>query len=60
MTHLSHPSGGAPVPEISHRRRLLILGICCLSLFIVGVDNTIVNVALPTIARGLSLDPPVK
>jgi EmrB/QacA subfamily drug resistance transporter len=42
------------VPEISHRRRLLILGICCLSLFIVGVDNTIVNVALPTIARGLN------
>ena len=42
------------MPEISHRRRLLILGICCLSLFIVGVDNTIVNVALPTIARGLN------
>jgi EmrB/QacA subfamily drug resistance transporter len=42
------------VPEISHRRRLLILGICCLSLFIVGVDNTIVNVALPTIGRGLN------
>jgi EmrB/QacA subfamily drug resistance transporter len=42
------------VPEISHRRRLLILGICCLSLFIVGVDSTIVNVALPTIGRGLN------
>jgi EmrB/QacA subfamily drug resistance transporter len=42
------------VREVSHRRRRLILGICCLSLFIVGVDNTIVNVALPTIARGLN------
>jgi EmrB/QacA subfamily drug resistance transporter len=42
------------MPEISQRRRRLILGICCLSLFIVGVDNTIVNVALPTIARGLN------
>ncbi len=35
-------------------RHQLILATCCLSLFIVGLDNTIVNVALPTIARGLS------
>jgi EmrB/QacA subfamily drug resistance transporter len=41
------------VPELSRRRRLLILAICCLSLFIVGVDNTIVNVALPSIQREL-------
>src|SRR4051794_12281929 len=34
-------------------RRLLILGICCLSLLIVGLDNTIVNVALPAIGRDL-------
>jgi EmrB/QacA subfamily drug resistance transporter len=41
------------VPEPSRQRRLLILAICCLSLFIVGVDNTIVNVALPSIQRDL-------
>ena len=34
-------------------RRLLILGICSLSLLIVGLDNTIVNVALPAIHRSL-------
>src|SRR5438477_7817260 len=31
------------------RRRLLILGICSMSLLIVGLDATIVNVALPSI-----------
>ena len=35
------------------RRRLLILAICCMSLVIVGLDNTIVNVALPSIQREL-------
>jgi EmrB/QacA subfamily drug resistance transporter len=41
------------VPEPSRRRRLLILGICCMSLVIVSIDNTIVNVALPSIQREL-------
>jgi len=41
------------VPGLSRQRRLLILAICCLSLFIFGVDNTIVNVALPSIQRDL-------
>ena len=39
--------------ELSHSRRLLILAICCMSLFIVGLDVTIVNVALPSIGREL-------
>jgi MFS family permease len=30
-----------------------VLAICCLSLFIVGLDATIVNVALPSIGREL-------
>jgi len=38
---------------MSERRRLLILAICCLSLFIVGLDVTVVNVALPSIGRDL-------
>jgi EmrB/QacA subfamily drug resistance transporter len=41
------------MPELSHRRRMLVLAICCMSLFIVGLDNTIVNVALPDIRRDL-------
>ena len=37
------------MPDLSPKRRQLILAICCMSLFIVGLDVTIVNVALPTI-----------
>jgi EmrB/QacA subfamily drug resistance transporter len=37
------------VPD--RRQRLLILGICSMSLLIVGLDTTIVNVALPAIHR---------
>ena len=36
---------------MSRRRRLGVLVICCSSLFIVFIDNTIVNVALPSIGR---------
>jgi EmrB/QacA subfamily drug resistance transporter len=39
--------------NVSNRRPWLILGICCLSLLIVGTDSTIVNVALPAIRRDL-------
>jgi len=41
------------VPDLARRRRLLVLAICCSSLFIVGLDNTIVNLALPAIRRDL-------
>ena len=37
-------------------RRWTVLAICCLSLFVVGLDTTIVNVALPEIGRGLGAD----
>ncbi|AZM53128.1 MFS transporter [Streptomyces sp. WAC 01529] len=33
--------------ELTHRRRLLVLAICCMSLLIVSLDNTVLNVALP-------------
>ncbi len=39
---------------LSRRGRLLVLGICCLSLLIVGLDTTIVNVALPAIRTDLN------
>jgi EmrB/QacA subfamily drug resistance transporter len=41
------------VDALDRRGRLLVLGICCMSLFIVGIDNTIVNLALPSIQRDL-------
>jgi EmrB/QacA subfamily drug resistance transporter len=41
------------IGELSRSRRMLILGICCMSLFIVGLDVTVVNVALPSIQRDL-------
>ncbi len=41
------------MPELGRRRRVLVLVICCMSLLIVGLDNTIVNVALPSIQREL-------
>ncbi len=37
-------------------RRWAALGVLCLSLFAIVVDNTIVNVALPTLARDLDAD----
>lgn len=39
--------------DLSPRRRILVLAICCMSLLIVGLDNTILNVALPTMQREL-------
>jgi len=37
----------------AHRRRRLVLAICSMSLLLVGLDATIVNVALPAIQRSL-------
>jgi EmrB/QacA subfamily drug resistance transporter len=39
------------LPELARQRRRLVLAICCLSLFLVGMDATIINVALPAIGR---------
>jgi EmrB/QacA subfamily drug resistance transporter len=39
-------------PEV-HQRRWRILAVLCASVFLVVVDNTIVNVALPTLSRQL-------
>ena len=41
------------MPDLTHRRRLLVLAVCCSSLFVVGIDATIVNLALPAIRRDL-------
>ncbi|MCX5198109.1 MFS transporter [Streptomyces sp. NBC_00249] len=39
--------------HMSHRRRILVLAICCMSLLIVSLDNTVLNVALPAMRRDL-------
>ncbi|HTW19343.1 MAG TPA: MFS transporter [Mycobacteriales bacterium] len=41
------------IHELGRGRRIGILLICCMSLLIVGLDVTIVNVALPVIGRDL-------
>ncbi|MFC9795627.1 MFS transporter [Streptomyces sp. NPDC127584] len=52
MTATTHPVQ----PVLSARRRWTVLAVCCLSMFLVGVDTTIVNVGLPAIGRGLAVD----
>jgi len=42
-----------PVHEFSRRRRFGILAICCTSIFVVVMDISIVNVALPAMRRDL-------
>jgi EmrB/QacA subfamily drug resistance transporter len=42
-----------PTPEQIHDRRWATLAVLCLSLLVVVIDNTIVNVALPTMVRDL-------
>ena len=37
--------------EPAYRRRMLILAICCMSLLLVSLDNTILNVALPSMQK---------
>ncbi|HEV7534280.1 MAG TPA: MFS transporter, partial [Acidimicrobiia bacterium] len=41
-------------PDTAYDRRWWTLGVLCLSLVIIGVDNTILNVALPSIVRELN------
>ena len=46
-------SEAAPAEPVTRTRPRLVLAICCMSLLIVGMDVTIVNVALPSIQRDL-------
>ncbi|MBA2609053.1 MAG: MFS transporter [Actinobacteria bacterium] len=38
-------------PEVAYRRRWLTLTVLCVSLLVIVLDNTILNVAIPTLAR---------
>ncbi|WP_405007018.1 MFS transporter [Kitasatospora purpeofusca] len=52
----SPATAAAPAPPpLSARRRWTVLTVCALSLFLVGLDTTIVNVGLPAIGHGLGV-----
>src|SRR6204780_2354576 len=54
-------SGAPAVPDprdslgvaVGSGRRAIVLAVCCSALFMVGLDNTIVNVGLPEIGKSL-------
>ena len=48
-----HRLDAARMPELSQRRRIGVLAICCASILVVVMDITIVNVALPAMRRDL-------
>ena len=50
---MDEPQNGGAATGLSRGRRILVLAICTLSLLIVGLDTTIVNVALPAIRSSL-------
>src|SRR5277367_6392893 len=43
----------SPGVAIGSGRRAIVLAVCCSALFMVGLDNTIVNVGLPEIGTSL-------
>src|SRR5580693_4775254 len=49
------PAGGRPNAQWpdGHPRRRQILLVLCLSLLVIVIDNTVLNTALPTLARSL-------
>jgi EmrB/QacA subfamily drug resistance transporter len=47
------PPDGAPIPDLSHRRVLVIIGALMLGMLLAALDQTIVSTALPTIVADL-------
>lgn len=45
------------VRQLSARRKAIVLASCCMSVLIVSLDATIINVAIPSIRAGLSASP---
>ena len=50
---LVSPPADADAPTAASPRRWLVLGILCLSVLVITLDGTIVNVALPSLVREL-------
>ncbi len=53
ISHLEHRSTEPDVDDAVHRRGWWTLSVLCLTLVLISVDNTILNVAIPTLARDL-------
>ncbi|HTX85869.1 MAG TPA: MFS transporter [Streptosporangiaceae bacterium] len=53
-TTLNKPAATGPVPAAAPSRRWLALAVLCVSLLIVTLDNTVLNVVLPTLVRVLN------
>src|SRR5215203_3813169 len=53
MTQLINPHDEIVLDDRVHARRWLTLGVLCLSLLIIVMDNTILNVAIPSLVRDL-------
>lgn len=53
MTSLTPTAELDPLPPHVHERRWVILAVLCLSLLIIVMDNTILNVAIPTLMNDL-------
>ncbi len=53
MVGTVHSGGQSPLVALGSGRRAVVLAICCSALFMVGLDNTIVNVGLPAIGKSL-------
>ena len=56
-TTLTHPTPITPATPVVDRRRWYTLAVLCLSLLVIVVDTTIVNVAIPTFAGTLHAGP---
>jgi EmrB/QacA subfamily drug resistance transporter len=53
LQYVSNPSPSAAAGSAGGGSRALVLAVCCSALFMVGLDNTIVNVGLPAIGASL-------
>ncbi len=47
-------TGATPIPDLTHRRVLVIIGALMLGMFLAALDQTIVSTALPTIVADLN------
>jgi EmrB/QacA subfamily drug resistance transporter len=46
-------ASATPTSQSGRGRRAVIVGICCVTVFMIAIDTTVVNLALPLIGRGL-------
>jgi EmrB/QacA subfamily drug resistance transporter len=56
VSSITRPTAGTPAPPspAGHPRRWQVLAVLCLSLTIIAIDTTVMNVALPSVQRALT------